>query len=192
MAIPRRTPLSLAALLAVLFLVCGAAPAATSYPDRVGDVKGGPGPDIASITLSNTKTSVVFHVRFAKPPPLRANMREGWSDMLLIGVDVPPLGPRPVRPGGEWLGANIALGTHRPSKTGLLVRLGSGKSRQVVRFKIITSGSTLTFSIPRRVLGNPQWFTFNAAAAREMEAEGATGGGVDIAPGQGTFRYTFA
>jgi hypothetical protein len=111
--------------------------------------------------------------------------------MLLIGIDVPPLGPRPIIPGGEWPGANFAVGTHGPSKTGLMVRLGQkipAESRLVARFTILTSGSTLTFSIPRRALGNPAWFTFSVAAAREME-EGATGGGVDSAPARGTFRY---
>jgi hypothetical protein len=176
-------------LFVVLFLICGAAFAAKSYPDPVGDVKGGPGPDIASVAVSNTKTNVTFRVRFAKAPPLRVNEREGWIDMLLIGVDVPPLGPRPIVPGGEWRGANFAMGTHGPSKTGLLVRLGKGESRQVARFKIVTSGSTLTFSVPRRALGNPAWFVFTVAAAREMAKE-EQGGGVDFAPARGTFRYT--
>lgn len=180
-----------ASLLAVLFLVCGVALAAKSYPDRVGDVKGGPGPDIASVTVSNTKMKVTFRIRFVKAPPLRVSTREGWVDMLLIGIDVPPLGPRPSVPGGEWLGANFALGTHGPSETGRMVQLGAGisaESRQAASFKIVTSGSTLTFAIPRRALGSPTWFTFTVAAAREMEKV-ATGGGVDIAPAVGTFRY---
>jgi hypothetical protein len=188
----RRYGLFGASLVAVLLLVCGAALAAKtakSYPDRVGDVKGGPGPDIASVMLSNTTTKVTFRIRFAKAPPLRVNERKGWIDMLLVGVDVPPLGPRPIVPGGEWRGANFAMGAHGPSKTGLLVRLGKGVSRQVARFKIVTSGSTLTFSIPRRALGSPAWFIFTVAAAREMNDE-STGGGVDIAPARGTFRYT--
>jgi hypothetical protein len=174
------------ALLAVLLLVGGVALAAKSYTDRVGDVKGGTGPDIASVKVSNTTTKVTFGVRFAKAPPLRVNRSKGWIDMLLIGVDVPPLGPRPTVPGGEWRGANFALGTHGPSKTGLLVRLGQGKSRQVARFRIVTRGSTLTFSIPRRALGSPAWFTFTVATARETEQEG----GLDFAPARGTFRYT--
>jgi hypothetical protein len=185
----RRYASSGVSVFAVLFLICGVAFAAKSYPDRVGDVTGGTGPDIASVTVSNTKTKVTFGVRFVKAPPLRVNQREGWIDMLLIGIDVPPLGPRPTIPGGEWRGANFALGTHGPSKTGLMVRLGQGEYRQVASFKIVTSGSTLTFTIPRRALGNPAWFAFTVAAAREMEEEEATGGGFDIAPARGTFRY---
>ncbi len=54
-------------------------------------------------------------------------------------------------------GANFALGTHGSSRTGVLVKLGEGipqQSREVARFKIITTGSLLTFSIPRQALGN--------------------------------------
>ncbi|HEX7581621.1 MAG TPA: hypothetical protein VF321_00920 [Gaiellaceae bacterium] len=178
---------------AALLLVCGTAFAAKSYPDRVGDVTGGSGPDLTSITLSNTKTKtkITFRIRFARTPPLRVSAREKWVDMLLIGIDVPPLGPRPVKPGDEWTGANFALGTHGPSKTGQVVQLGEGiptSSRRVAAFKIVTRGATLTFSIPRRVLGSPAWFTFTVAAARESEND-AAGGGVDLAPAHGTFRY---
>lgn len=178
-------------LFAVLLLACGVAFAAKSYPDRVGDVKSGTGPDIASVTVSHTSTKVTFAVRFAKAPPLRVGERDGWVDMLLIGIDVPPLGLPPI-PGGDWRGANFALGTHGPSQTGVLVRLGQGpsvESRQVARFTILTSGATLTFSIPRHALGNPAWFTFQVAAARELAQE-EQGGGADFAPARGTFRYS--
>jgi hypothetical protein len=163
--------------------------AASTYPDRVGDVAPGAGPDIASISLSNTRTTVTFRVRFASAPPLRLSTRANWVDMLLIGIDVPPIGPPPVAPGGEWRGANFFLGTHGPSKAGKLVRLGDGNSlRPPATFKIATDGATLTFAIPRRALGNPNWFVFSAAAARELQQE--TGGGLDLAPARGTYRYT--
>ena len=186
----RRYPLLGVSVLAVLLLGCGATSAVKTYPDRAGDVTGGTGPDVTSVTVSSTETKFTFGIRFATAPPLRANHSEGWVDMLLIGVDVPPLGPRPI-PGGVWLGANLALGTHGTSTTGLIVRLGqnvSAESRQVARFKIVTHGSTLTFSIPRSALGNPAWFTFQVAAAREMANEGL-GGGADFAPVDSTFRY---
>ena len=184
-----RIPL-LGALL-VLLAVCGVALAAKSYPDPRGDVKGGGGPDIASVTLSNSASVVTFRVRFAGSPPLQVSLREKWVDMLLIGIDVPPIGPSPVTPGGEWLGADFALGTHGPSETGQLVRIGKKRSAPPLRFKIVTTGRTLVFSIPRRALGNPGWFRFNLAAAREGESE-AAGGGVDVAPGRGTFRYVLS
>ena len=176
-------------LFLILLLMCGAALAAKSYPDRVGDVKRGTGPDIASVAVSNTKTSVTFRVRFAEAPPLRFNEAEGWIDTLMTLIDVPPVGPLPRFPGG-WPGANFAVGTHGPSKTGVLVRLDKSGSRQLARFKLVISGSTVSFSIQRRALGNPAWFTFQVAAGRESENE-EQGGGADAAPGfRGTFRYT--
>jgi len=176
---------------AVVFLGCGVAVAATDYPDRVSDVRPESAPDIASVRVSNTATTVTFSVRFVKAPPLRFSRSGGWVDMLLVGIDVPPLGPPPVAPGGEWAGADFAIGTHGPSRTGRMVRLGQNipaKSRQVASMVIVTRRSTLTFSIPRRALGTPMWFRFSVAAARENEGD-ETGGAVDIAPAHGTYRY---
>ena len=111
--------------------------------------------------------------------------------MLLLGIDVPPLGPVPVVPGGEWSGADLAAGTHGPSATGVVVRLPKtpgGRSRQLARFPIVTTGSTLTFSIPRSLLGGARWFTFTVAAARES-AEESGDGAFDVVPAHGTLRY---
>ena len=186
----RRIPLLLV-LVVIVASICGVALAAKSYPDKVGDVKGGGGPDIASITLSNTASTLTFRVRFVSAPPLRVNTREKWVDMLLIGVDIPPLGPRPTTPGGEWPGVDFALGTHGPWGTGQLVRLGATRSVPPVRIKVVTRGRTLSLTVPRRALGSPRWLTFNIAAAREGESE-ATGGGLDLAPQHGTFRYVLS
>jgi hypothetical protein len=182
----RRVPL-VGALLLVVAAICGVALAARSYPDSVGDVKRGAGPDITSVRLSNTASKLTFRVRFASAPPLRLSTREKWVDMLLIGIDVPPLGPRPMMPGGEWLGADYALGTHGPSTIGQLVRLGN-QVAPPIRFTVVTSGRDLVLSVPRRSLGNPLWFRFNVVAAREGESQDADGG-FDVAPQRGTFLY---
>ena len=183
----RRIPL-LSVLLLLLGVICGVALAAKTYTDPIGDVKGGAGPDVAAVTVSNTASTLTFRVRFASAPPLRLSVRQKWVEMLLIGIDVPPLGPPPATSGGDWRGADFALGTHGPSKTGQLVRIGKKRAAPPIRFKVSARGPTLSFSIPCRALGSPHWFTFNVAAAREGENQ-ATGGGFDVAPGQGTFRY---
>ena len=180
---------SIALAPAALALVAGAAAAlaASSYPDPVGDVKGGAGSDIAAVSVSHTARTVTFRVRFAKAPPLGASARQRWVDMLLIGIDVPPLGEAPRAPGGEWPGVNFALGTHGPSRVGQLVELARNRSTQVTTFAIDASGRTLRFSIPRRALGNPSWFVFSLATALEGTRE--VEGGVDVVPDRGTYRY---
>jgi hypothetical protein len=191
---PRPYALLGAAVLAALSLVCGAALAAKSYPDRTGDLRGGAGPDLASVTVSNTKTKVTFGVRFTTASPLGFSESEEWIDMLIIGIDTPPLGRQPV-PGRDWVGANFVLATHGGMNTGVMQRVvqnGSQPPRQVASFEIVTRGSTLTFSIPRRTLGkNTAWFAFYVAAGRETTQEGQ-GGGADYAPARGSFRYVLA
>jgi hypothetical protein len=185
MAALRRIPPLAAALLVALSVVCGAAFATAVYPDRAGDVRGAP--DVTRVRLSNTASTITFRIRFATAPPLRFDSRQGWVDMLLIGIDVPPLGPPPTVPGGEWPGVNFALGTHGPSRVGQLGRRGKMRSTPVARFEIDVSGRTLGFSIARRALGNPEWFAFSLATARE--GSGQSPGGVDVVPQRGTYRY---
>lgn len=183
----RAYALLVAAVVTFLALVCGVALAAKSYPDRVGDVQGGV---VASVIVSNTRTKVTFGVRFTTASPLGVSESEGWIDVLIIGIDTPPLGKQPV-PGRAWVGANFVLGTHGGMSTGVMQRVvESGQPpRQVTTFEIITRGSALTFSIPRRALGkNTDWFTFYLAAGRETTQEGP-GGGVDFAPARASFRY---
>jgi hypothetical protein len=181
----------------VLALVCSAAivlPSAAAlgartYADPHGDAS--PGPDIRTVAVSTQRAEVTFHIRFTARSPLRIGRSDGWVDMLLVGIDVPPLG-RPPIPGGEWRGANFAAGLHGPAKTGLLVRLDKGSSGVVVaRLAVVTRGATVTFSLPRRALGNPPWFAFQVAAAREWSDERAAPSGAtpDVAPSRGTFRY---
>jgi hypothetical protein len=189
----RRATVLGALLLAALSVFVATALAAKKYPDAIRDVKGGR-PDVASLRVSNSKTKVTFVLRFATAPPLRVSARGGWVDMLLVAIDVPPLGPMPVEPGGEWRGADLAAGTHGPSGTGVVVRLPKtpgGQSRQLARVPIVTTGSTLTFSIPRAALGGARWFTFTVAAARESAEESGVAA-FDVVPARGTLRYVLA
>ena len=144
-----------------------------------------------SVAVSNTSTHLTFRIRFTTAPALRVSQREGWIDMLLLGIDVPPLGTRPI-PDGDWLGADFAAGFHGPEKTGVLVRLGKGSQKVVARFPVVTRGTTVTFSIPRRALRSPTWFAFEMAAAREWNDESMVPAGAkpDFVPARGTFRYT--
>lgn len=176
----RRALLAASAAFAV---VATAALAGTTYGDPVGDVGGSAGPDLASISVSNTQKAITFRFRFAKAPPLRVSQKEKWVDMLLVLVDVPPFGMRKLPSG--YIGADYYLGTHGPSTTGSLVR---AKTRTRVAIPARTVGATLTLTTTRRQLGDPARFRFVVAAGRETEDEDSDGR-ADFAPATGAFRY---
>lgn len=177
-------------VLGAVALIAGvsAAGAATTYRDRVGDVKGAAaGPDLVSITVSHTAKTVTFRIRFAKAPPLRWSTAGKWVDMILLGIDVPPLGPRPTPTG--WPGVDYFLGAHGAQKTVVLVKPGTRSgtpSKRLGLYPLAVEGATLSFTVPRARIGSPGWFAFSVAAAREVEG---AGGSEDYAPASGTFRY---
>jgi hypothetical protein len=64
----------------------------------------------ASVAVQVTTVGPIFRVRFAKASPLQTSTREQWIDMLLLGIDVPPLGSKPTPSG--WRGVDCVLGVH--------------------------------------------------------------------------------
>jgi hypothetical protein len=164
---------------------CGGGGAASRFRDSVGDVKGADGPDLALVTVSHDDTSVGFSVRFAKAPPLGASAAEEWVDMLLIGIDVPPIGLDPTPTG--WRGVDYVLGLHGP-QTEVVFRKMS--STGVDRLPLDVEDDTLSFSVLRAELGDPARFKFTVAAGRE--AEDVEQGSEDYAPAEGTFAYELA
>jgi hypothetical protein len=162
-----------------------------SLDDAAGDVPAATGPDVVGVAVERDDDTITFRVRFATAPPLDLSDQDGWVDMLLVGIDVPPLGAAPVSPGGEWRGADFACGTHGPSASGLLVRLAEGGAAPTKRatIPIETDGATLSLSIPRSELGDPEKFAVSIAAAREWNEPGdePTGARFDIAPDSGTW-----
>jgi hypothetical protein len=178
----RRFVLVLVPLALCLVVAAGAATAPKTFRDPARDVSGGRGPDVVAVTVSHTAKTVSFGVRFATAPPLRVSAREKWIDMLLIGVDVPPLGPAPTDTG--WLGINYVLGVHGTGTVAAFRNMGAtGSSRLPATIR----GATLTITVPRTKLGSPRWFVFNVAAARETDVESE--GSADMAPAKGSFRY---
>ena len=176
-------------LAAGLGLGAAVAPGCAIFSDPAGDVAGGAGPDVTSISVSHSATAVTFRVHFAQQPPLGASARDGWVDMLLIGVDVPPRGLKRTPRG--WMGLDFFAGLHGTERTAIVVKpppAPSGKSTVLGRPKVAVGGRTLTFSVSRRKLGDPAWFEFVVAAGRETSGP-TTRGGADEAPDRGVFRY---
>jgi hypothetical protein len=171
--------LTIAAVLLTLALSIGigiaTAPAATAFPDPVGDVQGGAGPDITSIVVSHTASSVTFRFRFASAPPLGLSARKGWVDMLLVGIDVPPRSLKRTPHG--WVGLDYHAGLHGTQTTAILVKASPTRPSQprgvVTRPKVTVRGHTLSFSLSRAKLGNPAWIEFVVAAGRETSDQAA-------------------
>lgn len=185
----RRSIVVAAALALVLGAGVVSAVAAQRFSDPVGDVKGGPGPDLRAVFVTHSPSAVKFRVCFAKAPPLGASIREKWLDVLLIGLDVPPRGLR--RGTNGWFGLDYYVGLHGSEMSAILVRARPSKPsepRFVARSRVTISGSTLSFSVRREALGDPAWLEFVVAAGREI-LEGTAGGGGDEAPARGAFHY---
>lgn len=174
---------ALLAALAVFAVFGTAALAGTTYGDPVGDVPGGAGPDLASISVSNTQKAITFRFRFAKAPPLAFSQKEKRADMLLVLVDTPPFAIRKLPSG--YLGADYYLGTHGAATTGSLVQ---AKTRTRTTIPVSIAGRTLTLTVKRRRLGDPARFCFVVAAGRETGTENGDGD-ADFAPATGAFRY---
>lgn len=157
--------------------------------DPAGDVKGGAGPDLTAIDISHTATTVTFRVRFAKAPPLRTSTEEQWTDMLLIAIDVPPRSLR--RTAHGWLGSDFYLGMHGAEPVAVLVRAPKSPSEQgrmLGRQPAAVSGRTISITVNRRRLGDPDWVEVAVAAGREASSPTA-GGGSDEAPARDAFHH---
>lgn len=162
--------------------------------DPAEDVAAAMGPDVVGVAVERDADTITFRVRFAADPPLGLDQGDGWVDMLLIGIDVPPPGAPPVAPGGEWPGADFALGTHGPSSRGILVRLtAEGAPAMNAEIPIETEGTTLSLRVPRRELGDPARFAVSVAAGREWNEAGdePPGAQPDVAPDTGTWAVDF-
>lgn len=185
-----RARLHRATLVALVLVLAGAAAsgARTGFADPIGDVVGGTGPDITGVFVSHTASTVTFRVRFATTPPLGISAREGWVDMLLVGIDVPPRGLK--RSANGWRGLDYYAGLHGNDNVAMLVKPPAAqpwRGKTLARPRVTRSGHTLTFSLSRRLLGDPAWIEFVLAAGRETAAQ--AGGGGDEAPNRGTFHY---
>lgn len=175
-----------------------AAPAATTptaartYRDPTGDVTPGQ-PDITAIRIASDERTIHIDFRFASAPPLSASADGQWTDMLLMGIDVPPIGAPPT-PGG-WAGLDYALGMHgvddravfRAMQAGFGQDGGGGGSPSLPTLRSKVSGREIRIELPRALIGDPEYFRFQVAAGREGGDESATG---DLVPRAGTLRFT--
>ena len=171
----------------------GTASTGRTYRDAAGDVPAGT-PDLTSVSISNDASTVRVRFRFANAPPLSTSPSGEWTDMLLMGIDVPPIGPGPTPSG--WTGLDYALGMHgvddravfRSMQPGLGADGGTGMAPGLRTLRSRTQGREVTIALPVALLGNPKYFDFTVAVGREGGDEASSAGG-DMIPARGTARY---
>jgi hypothetical protein len=158
------------------------APGAGAHRDAFGDVTPGE-PDLTALRITNDARAVRMAFTFAGAPPLATNLSAGWTDMLLMGIDVPPIGSKPT-PNG-WMGVDYALGMHGVDDRAVFRDMHQTK-RQMTTLRSHVSGRTITIDLPRTLIGDPAYFDFNVSVGREGGDQEGSG---DSIPATGTLRY---
>ena len=174
-----------ATLIAALFALPATAFGSDRFTDPQGDARGG-GPDVTAVTLSHTDTAVTVAVEFANAPPLAFDEDGHYTDMLLIGIHTDDdLGRTDVE---FYTGAHGADLSRAP-----VVRAGSESRRAPAgTATLAVNGATLSLTVERSLLDDPEEIAVAVAAGREYVDEGTAGGGGDEAPATGAFRYSLA
>jgi hypothetical protein len=170
-------------VLAALLALPPVALASDSFTDPRGDSGGGP--DITSVTLSHTDSTVTIAVEFGSEPPLAFSESGGYTDMLLVGIHTDD----------DLSRADVEFytGVHGVDLANAMVVRGAGPSWERVGTADVTvSGSTVVLELRRELLGDPDAISVDLAAAREYLTEEAARGGADEAPGTGPYTYVLA
>ena len=172
-----------AILIAAIFALPATALGSDRFTDPPGDARGS-GPDVTAVTLSHTDTALTIAVEFANAPPLAFDEGERYTDMLLIGIHTDDdLDRTDVE---FYTGAHGVDLTRAP-----VVRAGSESPRaRVGTADLAVDGATLSLTVERSLLDDPEEIAVAVAAGREYADEDAGGGGGDEAPATGAFSYS--
>lgn len=161
--------------IAALLLTSGTALAAEPFTDPAGDVTGGEGPDIVSVTVSQPDaTRIAFGIEFASAPPLAFDVEKGCTDMLMLFLDTRP--PRT----DDINGVDFIIGAHGVNldQGAALVASESGDTSGDIQLGVVTTavdGKMITLTLPLATIGNPDLIRFGVGTGREFNA-GQTGG----------------
>lgn len=168
-----------ALLMTALLALSPVALASDSFTDPSGDSGGDP--DITSVTLSHTDTTVTIAVEFDSVPPLGFSESDGYTDMLLIGIHTDEDLSR-----GD---VEFWTGVHAVDVTGAMVVRGGPERGVVGTADVSVSGSTVALDLERDLLGDPDEIGIQVAAGRESVSESAAVGRGDEAPDSGPHAY---
>jgi hypothetical protein len=161
-----------------------ATPVLVRYEDPIGDTKDGLGPDIVAVTLAAPDPgSLSIGIEFTTDPPLTYSMEEGWTDMLMILGSTQPAGVVPLPGEDQGVDADFATGLHgatleEDATQGAPLNVGEQIRRDGVAVSV--DGTTVTLTLTRESLGDPERIVFFMGTFREglFGEEGTSGGDV--------------
>jgi hypothetical protein len=157
-----------------------ATPTLVRYEDPVGDQRDGIGPDIVAVTVSQPDpTSVTIALEFAVAPPLGYDMVERYTDMLVVLFATDPEGLVRVEDDGEWCDFVTAFhGYDLPETVAHGAQVwgcqeeSPGPGGAVA---VAVEDATLSLTLTRESLGDPDRILFLASVGREGETESSGG-----------------
>ena len=144
------------------------------HQDPVGDVAGGSGPDFVACGASEPFDSLVSYIfEFAAEPPLSYDLETMSTDELFVAVS-----PRADADfdEGDFEYALIVHGATLPrdAETGAGLYDSTRAEGDEVFWRVVdvaVDGSTLTLSVDRKLIGDPDTVYFMAGASREGQEE---------------------
>lgn len=163
-----------AGTMALVFAASSAVCAAERTEDPLGDVIGD-APDIVAVTFSQPEDEprVSVSIEFAEDPPLETDM-ETFSDVVFIHLDVDPEAAQTIQFDTEDE-YDYIIGTHAVQlpifvETGGMLYETAGLSQvheNVV--DVAVDGSTITWTVDRALIGDPDTISWAVLAGVEME-----------------------
>jgi hypothetical protein len=155
-----------------------ATPALVRYEDPVGDAAGGLGPDIVAVTLSQPEPgSVSIAVEFAAEPPLTYDLEAGWTDMLMVLGSTRPEGV--VASPTDGVESDFVTGLHGANLEESVEQgapLNVTGQTEPATADVTVAGNTVTLTLGRQSLGDPERITFLMWVFREWVSDAGTGG----------------
>jgi hypothetical protein len=194
-----RTSITVVSAAALLLASAGAASAAETYQDLVGDATGA-APDIVAVTIEDSEDMPVvgISVEFASEPPLGTDEETRTEVVFISLVTDPETGPdgRPlsrvalVDPDADYIiGAHGVTLPQYLEAGGHLVVSGGDLYWFVV--DVAVEGPTVTWNLDRKLIGDPDALAFGVITG--VERDDATEEGYDVFPDEGEplALYTF-
>jgi hypothetical protein len=158
-----------------------AVPVLVRYEDPAGDTVNGLGADIIAVTVrGQDQESVSISVEFAVEPPLTYDLEEGWTDMLMILGDAGPEGVVGTPP--EGVDADFVIGIHGANlqetveEGAPLTSQACGRGICAGAVAVDVDGATVTLTVTRKDLGDPERILFLMWSFREGSDEQTSGG----------------